>query len=128
VCGPFAAAKPEGTRAMLPPILHRRRRPRRRDLTPGRYLTDGRRLLCVVGRFEIPGSMLVSVEDCSSFERLLYTDIELETLRFRRVWTPARPAVAATDARDPVDLTSPAGGQSLRGRVATAPGRAPADR
>jgi hypothetical protein len=100
---------------MLSLIFHRRRRPRRCDLAPGRYLTDGRRLLWVLGRFEIPGSMLVSVEDCSTFERHVYADLEFESLRFRRVWTPAEAPLPASEALDPIDLAPRPGGASLRG-------------
>jgi hypothetical protein len=92
---------------MLSSIRHRRRRPRRRDLSPGRYLTDGRRLLWVLGRFEIPGSTLVSVEDCSTFERYVYAEIELERLRFRRVRTPAQPLLPASGGPGPVDAAAP---------------------
>jgi hypothetical protein len=100
---------------MLSSMLHRRR-PQRRDLIPGRYLTDGRRLLWVVGRFEIPGSMLVSVEDCSTFERHVYADVELDNLRFRRVRIPAQPPLPASGACDPVDMARLAGGESVQRR------------
>lgn len=87
-------------------LRHRRRRPHRRDLAPGRYLTDGHRLLCVLGRFEIPGSMLVSVEDCVTLERHAYAEVDLDQLRLRRVWTPAKSPATAPAAPDPVGIGS----------------------
>lgn len=107
---------------MLSSIRHRRRRPRRRDLSPGRYLTDGCRLLRVLGRFEIPGSMLLSVEDCVTLERHVYAEIELERLRLRRVWTPAQPP-PPSDALTPVEVAASDPPREARPATArTAPG------
>jgi hypothetical protein len=82
-------------------ILHRRRRPRRRDLAPGCYLTDGQRLFYVIGAFATPGSLLVALEDCATLDRLAYTDSELEAMRLRRVSaagdSPATPRPPAAE-------------------------------
>ena len=70
------------------------RRPlRSRALVPGRYLTDGRRLLRVVSRFDDGRSVMVLVEDCRTFDAYAYALVELHAMRFRRVHISA-PALA----------------------------------
>lgn len=76
------------------------RRPlRSRALAPGRYLTDGRRLLRVVSRFDDGRSVMVLVEDCRTFDAHAYALAELRAMRFRgvRIAAPA-PATAAPEA------------------------------
>jgi len=55
-------------------------------LIPGSYLTDGRRLLRVVSRFEAShASKSASLEDCLTLEVRSYTPGELYAMRLRRV-------------------------------------------
>jgi hypothetical protein len=74
------------------PFLLRRRRLRSRDLAPGRYLTDGRRLLRVVSRLVDDRSVLVVVEDCLTLDVLAYAPVELEPMGLRPVRSSTRPA------------------------------------
>ena len=76
------------------------RRPlRARALAPGRYLTDGRRLLRVLSRFDDGRSLMVLVEDCRTFDTCAYALGELRTMRFRGVRIPGpAPARAAPQA------------------------------
>ena len=67
----------------MPFSLRRSLRPR--ALAPGRYLTDGRRLLRVLSRFDDGRSVMVLVEDCRTFDTYAYALGELRTLRFRGV-------------------------------------------
>jgi hypothetical protein len=65
---------------------HRRRaRLRLRDLTPDRYLTDGRRLFRVVSRFVNDGSVLVVIEDCVTLDARAYAAVELVPMDVRPV-------------------------------------------
>lgn len=83
---------------------HHQLRPR--ELTPGRYLTDGRRLVRIVSRFDDGRSVMVLVEDCRTFESLLYATLELRMFGFRRVRSVPAPGYeltvesSATDAGD----------------------------
>jgi hypothetical protein len=64
-------------------MMHlRRRRLRSRALAPGRYLTDGRRLLRVLSRFDDGRSVMVLVEDCRTCEAHAYAMMELRVMRF----------------------------------------------
>ena len=72
-----------------------RRRLRSRSLVPGGYLTDGRRLLRVVSRFDDGRSVMVLVEDCRTFEAYPYALVELRALRFRGVRFSEAPAPPA---------------------------------
>ncbi len=76
------------------------RRPlRARALAPGRYLTDGRRLLRVVSRFDDGRSVMALVEDCRTFNAYAYALVELHAMRFRGVRIkPPAPASAAPQA------------------------------
>jgi hypothetical protein len=69
----------------LPP----RRRLRSRALEPGRYLTDGRRLLHVLSKFDDGRSVMALVEDCTTFEAHCYALLELRAMGFHRVRLPA---------------------------------------
>lgn len=97
----------------------RRGRLRVRDLTPDRYLTDGRKLLRVVDRFVNDGSILVVIEDCATLDVRAYAAVELLPMDVRPVrrakTSPARdrerqvaePAVAvAAGARAVTDAGS----------------------
>jgi hypothetical protein len=75
------------------PFSLRRRHLRHRDLAPGRYLTDGRRLLRVDSRFVDDRSVLVVLEDCLTLDARAYAAIELEPMGVRPVRRSARPAV-----------------------------------
>ena len=83
-------------------VLLRRRRLRSRDLVPGRYLTDGRRLLRVVSRLADDRSVLVVLEDCLTLNVRAYAAVELEPMGVRPVRRAKRPpgaeAWAATSA------------------------------
>jgi len=58
----------------------------RRALALGGYLTDGRRLFRVVSRFEGDGeTVLVGLEDCSTFEVKALLPSELRAMRLRAV-------------------------------------------
>ena len=87
------------------PFSLRRRPLRSRALAPGRYLTDGRRLLRVVSRFDDGRSVMVLVEDCRTFDAYVYALVELRAMQFRgvRIRTAA-PASGAPPAQavDPV--------------------------
>lgn len=72
-------------------IALRRRRLRPRALAPGRYLTDGRRLLRVLSRFDDGRSVMVLVEDCRTFEAHAYAMMELRAMRFRGLRSGGRP-------------------------------------
>ena len=73
-------------------FLLRRRRLRSRDLIPGRYLTDGRRLLRVVSRLADGRSVLVVLEDCLTLGIRAYAMVELEPMGMRPVRRAKRPA------------------------------------
>ena len=77
------------------------RRPlRSRALGPGRYLTDGQRLLRVVSRFDDGRSVMVLLEDCRTFDAYAYALVELRAMRFRRVRSAApAPAPGALHAQ-----------------------------
>ena len=78
---------------------------RSRALAPGRYLTDGRRLLRVVSRFDDGRSVMVLAEDCRTFDAYAYALVELRAMQFRgvriRAAAPASVAPRA-QAADPV--------------------------
>jgi len=74
------------------PFLFRRRRLRARDLAPGRYLTDGRRLLRVISRLVGERSVLVVLEDCLTLDVRAYAAVELEPMGVRPVRSAKRPA------------------------------------
>ncbi|MBV8713228.1 MAG: hypothetical protein JOY56_15675 [Solirubrobacterales bacterium] len=84
------------------------RRPlRSRALAPDRYLTDGRRLLRVLARFDDGRSVMVLVEDCCTLDAYAYALVELRAMRFREVGvsapaprTVAPPAEAAETLRE----------------------------
>jgi hypothetical protein len=65
------------------------RRLRSRALAPGRYLTDGRRLLRVLSKFDDGRSVMALVEDCTTFESFCYALLELRAMGFRGVRLPA---------------------------------------
>jgi hypothetical protein len=71
----------------MPLSVFRRRRARLRprDLTPDRYLTDGRRLFRVVARFVSDGSILVVIEDCVTLDARAYAAAELTPMDVRAV-------------------------------------------
>ena len=77
---------------MLLPFIGRRLR--RRALTPGRYLTDGRALFRVLSRFDDGRSLLIVIEECVTLKSYACAALELEAMGFRPVRraTPA-PAV-----------------------------------
>ena len=57
--------------------------------TPGSYLTDGKRLLRVVSKFEPDSSsMFASLEDCLTLEVRPYSPGELSAMALRPVSTP----------------------------------------
>jgi hypothetical protein len=60
-----------------------RRRLPSRALAPGRYVTDGRRLLRVLSRFDDGRSVMVLVEDCRTFATHAYAVLELRAMGFR---------------------------------------------
>jgi hypothetical protein len=62
-----------------------RRRLRSRALAPGRYLTDGRRLLRVLSKFDDGRSVMALLEDCSTFDACCYALFELRAMGFRCV-------------------------------------------
>ena len=64
-----------------------RRRPQlsSRALVPGRYLTDGRRLLRILSRFDDGRSVMVLLEDCRTLHADAWTVVELRAMGFRRV-------------------------------------------
>ena len=74
------------------------RRLRSRALAPGRYLTDGHRLLRVLSKFDDGRSVMALVEDCTTFEKWCYALLELRAMGFRGVrlpvGTPTHPARA----------------------------------
>jgi hypothetical protein len=74
------------------PFFLRRRRLRSRDLIPGRYLTDGRRLLRVVSQLADDRSVLVVLEDCLTLGVRAYAAAELEPMGIRPVRSAKRPA------------------------------------
>ena len=54
------------------------------------YVTDGKRLLRVVSRFEAgPGGAFASLEDCRTLEVRPYSPGELSAMRLQNVRTPA---------------------------------------
>src|SRR5262249_5337505 len=59
------------------------RRLRSRALAPGRYLTDGRRLVRVLSKFDDGRSGMALVEDCTTFESFCYALLELGAMGFR---------------------------------------------
>src|ERR1700749_4082991 len=59
------------------------RRLRSRALAPGRYLTDGRRLLRVLSKFDDGRSVMALVEDCATLEAYCYALLELRAMGFR---------------------------------------------
>jgi hypothetical protein len=61
------------------------RRLRSRALAPGRYLTDGRRLLRVLSKFDDGRSVMALVEDCTTSEAYCYALFELRAMGFRGV-------------------------------------------
>jgi hypothetical protein len=62
---------------------------RSEHLTPGSYLTDGKRLLRVVSKFEHgSSSMFASLEDCLTLEVRPYSPGELSVMALRPVSTP----------------------------------------
>lgn len=63
----------------------RRRHLSSRTLVPGRYLTDGRRLLRIVSRFDDGRSVMVLLEDCRTLRAHAWTVLELRMMGFRRV-------------------------------------------
>lgn len=85
------------------PFPLRRRRLRPRDLAPGHYLTDGRRLLRVVSRFVDDSSVLVVIEDCLTLDAQAYAAVELEPIGVRPVRRSKRPT-----AGEPWPASSPA--------------------
>ena len=58
---------------------------RSRALAPGRYLTDGCRLLRVLSKFDDGRSVMALVEDCTTFEAYCYALLELRAMGFRGV-------------------------------------------
>jgi hypothetical protein len=74
------------------PFSLRRRRLRSRDLAPGRYLTDGRRLLRVVSLLVDDRSVLVVIEDCLTLDARAYAAVELEPMGVRPVRRSKRQA------------------------------------
>ena len=81
-----------------------RRRLRSRALEPGRYLTDGRRLLRVVSRFDDSRSVLVLAEDCQTFESHAFAVAELRALGFRGVRIAGPGPVADPGLREPAEV------------------------
>src|SRR5262249_38799120 len=65
------------------------RRLRSRALAPGRYLTDGRRLLRVLSKFDDGRSVMALVEDCTTFESFCYAPPHPRRLPFRGARRPA---------------------------------------
>jgi hypothetical protein len=96
------------------PFSLRRRRLRSRDLVPGRYLTDGRRLLRVVSLLVDDRSVLVVIEDCLTLDARVYAAVELEPMGVRPVRRSKRQAageassVSAPAAGKPGDADSSA--------------------
>jgi hypothetical protein len=80
------------------PLSLRRLAPR--AVAPGRYLTDGRRLLRVLSKFDDGRSVMALVEDCSTFEACCYALLELRAMGFRRLRVPA-PGPAGPPHRAP---------------------------
>ena len=66
-------------------FLYRRRHLSSRALVPGRYLTDGHRLLRIVSRFDDGRSVMVLLEDCRTLRAHAWTVLELRMMGFRRV-------------------------------------------
>ncbi|HEY1515980.1 MAG TPA: hypothetical protein VGF91_06155 [Solirubrobacteraceae bacterium] len=90
------------------PFPLRRRRLRPRDLAPGRYLTDGRRLLRVVSRVVDGSSVLVVIEDCLTLDARAYAAVELEPIGVRPVRCSKRPT-----AGEPWSASSPSVGKPV---------------
>jgi hypothetical protein len=58
---------------------------KQRQLMPGSYLTDGKRLFRVLSRLVNGRSTLVSIEDCLTLETRTYAASELGTMPLRPV-------------------------------------------
>jgi len=80
------------------PFRRHRSRLRLRDLTPDRYLTDGRRLFRVITRFVNDGSILVVIEDCATLDARAYAAVELLPMDIRPV-RRAKPSPAGDPER-----------------------------
>jgi hypothetical protein len=89
------------------------RRLRSRALAPGRYLTDGRRLLRVLSKFDDGRSVMALVEDCTTFEACCYALLELRAMGFRGVRLAYRGAALESSA------TGAASGAGVRSRAAS---------
>jgi hypothetical protein len=82
-----------------------------RDLTPGKYLTDGRNLFCVISQFVNGRSVLVWMEHCVTLEARARAARELEAMGMRAVAntgaqaTPTRPS-SPTPAGDRAAIRS----------------------
>ncbi|MBV9336146.1 MAG: hypothetical protein JO243_09655 [Solirubrobacterales bacterium] len=74
-----------------------------RALAPGRYLTDGHRLLRVLSRFDDGRSVMVLVEDCRTFDAHSYALVELRAMRFRRVRRTAPAPMTRAPQAQPAD-------------------------
>jgi hypothetical protein len=72
---------------------------RSRAVAPGRYLTDGRRLLRVLSKFDDGRSVMALVEDCTTFEACCYALLELRAMGFRAIRLPAGAATHPAPAR-----------------------------
>lgn len=93
----------------MPFSLHPRRRLSQRHLTPGSYLTDGRKLFRVISQFVNGRSVMVWIEDCRTLETRARAACELEAMGIRAVGKAYAQAVAPqpsspTPARYPAAL------------------------
>ena len=72
---------------MLLGLLHRLGRPRvpSHALVPGGYVTDGRRLFCVVSRLAAGDESVLVLEDCVTLEVHLFARTELDAMALRAV-------------------------------------------
>jgi hypothetical protein len=98
----------------------RRRRLSSRALVPGRYLTDGRRLLRVVSKFDDGRSVMALLEDCSTLDAVAYALVELRSMGFQRVRVisavpgtePPPPSAGQTAERPAAQAADQAAGQA----------------
>ncbi len=72
---------------MLLGLLHRlgRRRVSSQALVRGSYVTDGRRLFCVMSRLAAGGESVVVVEDCVTLDVYVFPWTEFATIGLRAV-------------------------------------------
>jgi len=96
------------------------RRLRSRALAPGHYLTDGRRLLRVLSKFDDGRSVMALVEDCTTFEACCYALLELRAMGFRGVrWPSPRAKHASYDATLESSVTGAGSAVGVRSRPAS---------